>query len=259
MKSHTDFYLFHIQFLGFRYHGWLKQPGYKTVQSMIDKTFEFIFGHTDFKTLGCSRTDAKVSANHFVFELFCSETIEPDTFLPQFNKSLPNDIRVIKIERTDSAFNIISAAKNKEYLYLFACGQKNHPFAASQVMSIDEELNIHAMQAGAKLFLGTHNFRRYCAEPKPGQNFIRTIDVCEIVENQTYSASFFPEKSYFFRVRSSGFLRYQVRLMMGELMSLGKGEQTTEDLLKTLDGSDETPVRHIAPSSGLILNQVLFT
>lgn len=255
MKNH---YLFHIQFLGFRYHGWLKQPGYKTIQSMVEKTFEFIFQNTNFKTLGCSRTDAKVSANHFVFELFTTEKIDPEKFLSLFNKNLPNDIRALKIEETDETFNIIQAAKSKEYFYLFAHGQKNHPFCAAQVMSIDEKLDIVLMNEGANLFQGTHDFRRYCAEPKASQNFIRTVEICEIIENRIYASNFFPEQSYIFRIKSNGFLRYQVRLMMGQLISLGKGETTLEDLKETLSGSSDIPVRYIAPSSGLILNEVEF-
>lgn len=255
MKNH---YLFHIQFLGFRYHGWLKQPGYKTVQGMIEKTFAFIFQHNDFKTLGCSRTDAKVSANHYVFELFTNNALDPHHFLKTFNKNLPNDIRLLHLEAVSSDFNIIQAAKSKEYLYLFASGQKNHPFCAAQVMSIDEPLDLALMRLGAEQFQGTHDFRRYCAEPKPNQHFIRTVECCEIVANDQYEANFFPAESYFLRVKSSGFLRYQVRLMMGQLISLGKGESTLQDLIDSLDGSSNTPVRHIAPSSGLILNSIEF-
>ena len=256
MEKQKKFYIFHIQFLGFRYHGWLKQSGLKTIQSQVEKTFEFIFGHTNFKTLGCSRTDAKVSANHFIFELFSEESIDVNSFVDLFNKNLPNDIKVVKIEEVDEQFNIIQAPKSKEYLYLFAYGQKNHPFCAAQVMSIDENLDIELMKKGAELFVGEHNFQRYCAKPNPNTNFIRCVDACTIEENKIYSANFFPTDSYFFRVKSSGFMRYQVRLMMGQLISLGKGETTLEDLKNTLNGESTIPVRNIAPSSGLILNKV---
>ena len=253
-----NYHLFHIQFLGYRYHGWLHQPGYKTIQSQIDKTFEFIFGHTNFKTLGCSRTDAKVSANHFAFELFSEESFVIENFLAEFNRNLPNDIRATKIEIVDETFNIIQAPKSKEYLYLFAHGKKNHPFCAAQVMSIDEDLDIELMKSGAKLFEGEHDFRRYCAKPNPNTNFLRKVDLCEIEINKEYTANFFPETTYFLRIRSSGFMRYQVRLMMGQLISLGKNETGLDDLRETLSGNSAIPVRHIAPSSGLILNKVEF-
>ena len=72
------YYLIHIQYLGFRYHGWLKQPGLKTIESMIEKTIRFVLDHTNFKILGSSRTDAKVSANHSAFELFVSDPLDID-------------------------------------------------------------------------------------------------------------------------------------------------------------------------------------
>jgi tRNA pseudouridine38-40 synthase len=74
------YYLIHIQYLGFRFHGWAKQPNVKTVHQFIDKTLPYVLGHNDFKTLGSSRTDAMVSANHFVLELFLKEALDLDSF-----------------------------------------------------------------------------------------------------------------------------------------------------------------------------------
>ena len=49
MARWSYFYLIRIEFLGFRYHGWQKQPNYRSIQGMIDKTFTFIFQHNEFK------------------------------------------------------------------------------------------------------------------------------------------------------------------------------------------------------------------
>ena len=62
MAKWNHYYLIRIEFLGFRYHGWQKQEKLPSVQGQIDKTFLFIFQDENFKTLGCGRTDAKVSA-----------------------------------------------------------------------------------------------------------------------------------------------------------------------------------------------------
>ena len=75
MSKWSSYYLIRIEFLGFRYHGWQKQAKLKSIQGMVDKTFKFVLGHVNFKTLGCGRTDAKVSADDFVlFELVVFET-----------------------------------------------------------------------------------------------------------------------------------------------------------------------------------------
>ena len=63
-------YLVTIQFLGFRFHGWQKQHNVKTVHEMVDKSLSFVFEHTNFKTLGVGRTDSKVSAHTYFFQLF---------------------------------------------------------------------------------------------------------------------------------------------------------------------------------------------
>ncbi len=252
------YYLIHIQFLGYRYHGWLKQPGVKTVQFMIDKTVEFILGHTDFKTLGSSRTDSKVSANHFVFALFVNEAIDKDQLLTDFNRNLPNDIKILKIEETDKNFSIINNPKTKEYIYLFSFGEKCHPFSAPLIYSFQDHLDIELMKEGALLFKGKHNFIRYCTKPKPGTCFEREIIESRIKENTMFKASFFPSKSYAYHIHSKGFMRYQVRLIMGQLLSLGRGETGLNDIKETLKGINKQPLRYIAPSSGLMLNKVEF-
>ncbi|MCP3876623.1 MAG: tRNA pseudouridine(38-40) synthase TruA [Desulfobacteraceae bacterium] len=252
------YYLVHIQYLGYRYHGWLKQPEVKTVEFMIEKTTRFVLGHTHFKILGTSRTDAKVSANHSAFELFVNEPLNIDQLLIDFNQNLPNDIRVIKIEEKDKNFNIINTPKIKEYIYLFSFGEKNHPFCASLMSSFQDNLDIDGMKKGALLFKGKHNFRRYCTKPNPGTRFEREILVSKIKENTLFKANFFPTESYAYHIHSKGFLRYQVRLIMGQLLSLGRGEIDLDDIKDSLKGHNNEPLRHIAPSSGLILNTIKF-
>ncbi len=252
------YYLIHFQYLGFRYHGWLKQPGLKTVEFMMEKTTEFIIGHTDFKILGASRTDAKVSANHSACELFVNEPLDIDKLLINFNNNLPNDIKVIKIEEKDKNFNIINAPRIKEYYYFFSSGEKCHPFCAPLICSFQEDLDISLMKKGALLFQGKHDFRQYCTKPSLKTNFKRELLVSRIKENNIFTANFFPAKSYVYHIHSKGFMRYQVRLIMGQLLSLGKKEIGLSDIKESLKGKSCKPLRQIAPSSGLVLNKIKF-
>ena len=252
------FYLVHIQYLGFRFHGWAKQTNVKTVHQFIDKTLPFVLGHQNFKTLGASRTDAMVSANHTVFELFIKEPLEIDRFFDDLNSNLPADIRAIKVEEKDQNFNVIQFPKMKEYIYLFSFGEKCHPFTAPLLSSFMEDLDIEKMKHGARLFKGSHNFRMYCTKPSAKVDFNRKIEESIIQENDILTANFFPVKSYLYRVSSKGFMRNQIRLMMGQLICLGRGEITLDDIRKSLLDPDETPLDYIAPPSGLILNRIHF-
>ena len=253
------YYLVKIQYLGFRYHGWQFQPGVKTVQKMIEKTVNFVLKHDRFKVLGSSRTDTMVSANESAFELFLFEEINPEDFLQKLNVSLPQDIRILKITPVDAAFNIIQNSKQKEYIYLFSSGEKIHPFCAPFMFGVLNELNIPLIQEGAKLFEGRHNFQRYAYKPSKQTTFEREILLSEVVENNLYSANFFPKNTFVFRVKGNGFLRYQVRLMMGILFQLGKGEVDLEFIKDTLQNPNDKTLKELAPSSGLSLYKIDFT
>ena len=258
MAKWSSYYLIRIEFLGFRYHGWQKQAKLKSVQGMIDKTFEFILGHTDFKTLGCGRTDAKVSADDFAFELFVNESFDCAKLLLRLNKELPSDIRAKYVQTVGEGFNIIQHSKIKEYHYYFSSGEKSHPFNAPLIRDFGEVLNIDLMKEAAALFMGTHNFKRFASKPSANTIFERSILLAVIEENTRFVDAFSPKDAYVFKVRSKGFLRYQVRLMVGALVDVGRGVCTLADLKDYLEDFEGTQVRHIAPSSGLILHKVEF-
>lgn len=224
---------------------------------MIDKTFKFVFGHENFKTHGTSRTDALVSANKSAFELFVNFEVDKELLLDELNFNFPADIRALEIKEVDSTFNIIQTPKTKEYNYLFSTGEKPHPFSAS-LMSNFANLDIELMKQGAKLYQGTHNFKLFCAKPGDRTDFTREIVLSEIEENQIYTANFFPEKTYLYRVKGKGFFRNQVRLMMGQLVLLGQGQISLDDLKEFLTNPHDGYLKFIAPASGLILQEIEF-
>ena len=258
MAKWTHFYLVRIEFLGFRYHGWQKQSELKSIQGMINKTLLFILEHDNFKTLGCGRTDARVSADDFAFEFFTHTQFLPDKLLIQLNDNLPTDIRVKSVISVNSSFNIIQSAKTKEYHYNFSFGEKSHPFNAPHIYDFGAYLDIASMQDAVKLFIGKHNFKRYASKPSPNTIFEREILSAKIEKNTRFIASETPENAYVFKVKSNGFLRYQVRLMMGALIAIGKGNWTINDLQESLANPEGKQIETIAPSSGLLLHKVEF-
>lgn len=258
MANWTYFYLIRIEFLGFRYHGWQKQAKYKTVHGMIDKTFDFIFQHANYRTLGCGRTDAKVSADDYAFELFTQEKLVPEQLLTELNSNLPSDIRAKSVQPVNPDFNIIQSVRSKEYHYYFSFGEKSHPFMAPFIRDFGKELNTAKMQEAAKLFEGTHNFRRYVSKPSPNTVFEREILSASIEPNTKFTGQFCPSNAFVFKVKAKGFMRYQVRLMMGVLVEVGRGTWSVEDLKQTLIDYNGVQIKHLAPSSGLVLHKVEF-
>ena len=254
----NNYYLIEIQFLGYRYHGWQKQPNLKTVHLMIDRTINYILENNKFKSLAAGRTDAMVSAPQTAFELFTEKPlIDLLAFMELFNTNLPQDIRALSIKEIDKDFNIINSPKIKEYKYLFTEGTKNHPYCAPFITTFLDDLNIEIMKKGAKLFEGKHNLKSYCYKPNENGLFEREIMHCRITKNNTLKANFIPENSYELTIRGKGFMRNQIRLMMGVLVELGRAEVDLEYIQQSLT-TYNPKINYIAPASGLMLNKVSF-
>ena len=259
MNQLRYYYVIRLEYLGFRYSGWQRQPGQRTIEGMLYKTFTFLYPDVPFKILGAGRTDAKVSALDAAFELFLENELEDlNLFLIEVNNNLPPDIRLLTVDPCNKEFNIIKDGTSKEYLYLFSFGQKNHPFCAPFIANYLEHLNLEAMKIGAALFEGTHDFTSYTAELKPNTKTVRKIDYCRIEENDELKANFFPEKSYLLRISGKGFIRYQIRMIMGALVQLAKGELTLEQIEVSLKQGCSPKLKTIAPGSGLHLKQLKF-
>jgi len=259
MNRKRYYYIIELQYLGFRYHGWQKQPDVNTVQRMLERTLNYVLDQKS-KTLSVGRTDAMVSARQTYVELFVDDIpLDLEEFFPVFNLNLPPDIKGISIKETTKDFNIIQHPKIKEYQYLFAVGEKFHPFCAPFMVNIQESLNIPLMQQASKLFEGNHDFWSYAHRSNEKTQTEGSIISCKLELNEEYKANFFPKESYILTVRGEGFKRNQIRLMMGVLFDLGKGKIDLDFVKKTLDPKvNRIKLEHIAQASGLFLNKVDF-
>ena len=260
MMRKRYYYIVRLQYLGFRFSGWQKQPGQRTIEGMLQKTLKFVLPDARYKILGAGRTDAKVSSLDAAFELFMEDEPLPELkeFIPLFNKNLPPDIRITSITQTNKEFNIIQDSKSKEYVYLFSFGTKNHPFCAPFLANIIADLDLELMIKAAKLFEGTHDFSAYTARLQPNTKVMRHIDSCEIVPNTYFEASFFPKHSYALKTTGAGFMRYQIRMMMGALIQLGKAEIDIATFKASLEPNFKGKLNFVAPGSGLFLNGLDF-
>ena len=250
-------YLIEISYLGFRFHGWAKQPGVKTLQYMIERTLSYVLDVQPFKILGTSRTDAMVSALHYGFQLYLRQPIKDTTaFLREFNNNLPADILATSVREVPPDFNIIQTPKTKEYHYSFYFDQVRKPFCSPFITYFNETLDIDKMHTGCSMYEGKHNYRNFTIRAE--DECFRNIELACIDENTMYKGSIFPMQSFVFKVRSSGFMRQQVRLMMGQLIKLGRGTLSIEEFGRSIEGDEAVPADYVAPASGLILYRIDF-
>lgn len=254
------FFLGRLQFLGFRYHGWQKQKtGHKTIQEMLDKTLWFILGEYNAKTLGASRTDAMVSADDFIFKITTKVEVCAKELFKKINDNLPQDIKLIELQNVDKDRNIIDESKTKTYHYYFCNEYRPNPMISPFMTNFHDQLDIELVKSAANLFEGFHDFKKFCYRPNENKIFKREIAESYVETNQNLKGSFFPETSFVFVVKAAGFLRHQVRIMMGAIILVGSKRMTLEDLKTALEGNDYERIPLIAPASGLKLYKTDFT
>lgn len=252
------YYKVYVSYLGFRYFGWQKQKeDILTVQGTIEKAVSKFYTEGKFKTLGASRTDAKVSAFEQVFVLTIEKEFDPLYLLSKLNDELPQDIRILDVESCNKNFRVINDVKYKEYHYYFSNDQTSSPFFSPLIPNFEEKLDLDLMKKTSSLFLGSHNFINFTVEDSKDKIYQREILQSEIVENKN---NFHTNeiKSYIYIVRSSGFLRHQVRIMVGTLLNVGFQKTDIELVKASLKGEEVPKTGFMAPSSGLFLKKIFY-
>lgn len=252
-------YLLSIQYLGYRLHGFQKQTNAKTVQELLDKTINYVLDEQYFRTFSSSRTDTMVSANKMLVLLQTRGKIDTEDVLAKLNINLPQDIKALSLEHHPDKIDIIGDVKEKTYHYYFSYGEKLNPMAAPFMHSFQKQLDLDLIKKGCREFLGPKHFAHYCYRGNEEKNYDRELTEVAIYENDIIQANFFPQKSYYLKVRGKGFMRHQIRLMVGALINLGTGEisieQLRDSLMKDYQGEK---VNFIAPAAPLVLFDIKF-
>ncbi len=240
-----------LSYIGTNYSGWQFQTDNpNTIQNHLQLELSKIMNYQDIKVIATSRTDSGVHASHQVIKISISKYIDPNNLLKGLNTKLPNDIKLKSIEYMDSPFNLNDDLQFKEYHYYFSLNSVEQLPLVNIINYISLSLDIELMQKACKLIIGKNNFANFCP---PGQrvfNTIRQIEACSIEKT-----SFLPfeENIFYFKIRSSGFLKYMVRFLMGTLIEIGQGKISLAELEDSLKNGTILTTRPKVKPSGLHL------
>ncbi len=234
-----------VSYDGSSFHGFQRQIKERTVQKELEKALTLIHKHS--VTIHSSgRTDAFVHAVGQVFHFDTELDIIPDNWKKAINSILPKDIYIKKVEVVDSFFHSRFDAKMKEYRYYISVDEYN-PIRSNYVCFVTRPLDVEKMKVALKLFEGTHDFTTFSSKQDERKNKVRTI--FEVKLNVI-------GKELEFIFKGDGFLRYQVRIMIGTLIEIGIGKRSIDSIDQLFDLKDRSKARYTAEPQGLYLYQV---
>jgi len=233
---------------GSRYRGWQRLSNSdQTIQGKIETALSRILGES-IEIVGSGRTDAGTHAMHQVANFHCVSDMPANEILEKLRMYLPEDIGIYSCRNVSVRFHARLNAKTKTYRYRVWYQQKPCIFDRKYVYICPGCFDLAAMQDAAQYFLGEHDFSAFCANKNMKKSTVRYIEHFTIEQT---------DNELIFNVTGNGFLHHMVRIMVGTLLEVGRGERKSEEI-PNLFGAARSEAGTLIPSSGLCLMEVTY-
>ena len=241
-------YLIKFSYDGTNYSGFQKQKGFNTIEEKLEEALTKINDSKKTTITATGRTDKGVHALCQYGHADIDVNITEKKLKRALNSNLPDDIHVISTEIVNKDFHARYNVKEKEYKYIINVGEYN-PLERNYVYQYNYELNVNNMKKAIKYFEGEHDFRSFVTDNKEKENCVRKINYTNIEEQ---------DNKIIITFRGNGFLRYQVRNMVGLLIKIGENKIFPDSVEKIIKSKDRTKASKTAPSEGLYLTKVIY-
>ena len=235
-----------LAYRGTNYRGWQRQPGgLPTVQG----TLEAVLGRVERRpvsVVGCGRTDAGVHASDFVFHFDGPGPLRPG-WVRIVNHQLPEDIRVLGARAVGPTDHARFGARERHYRYRI----HRRPDPLLAVTSAHYELpefDVARAREAVSRLLGRRDFRALCLTPDR-----HNTTVCEL-RHATVAAT---DSGYELTFAADRFLRGMIRLLVHQLLAVGRGELSPGELAEAVGRGQRRSAERARPE-GLVLTRVIY-
>lgn len=238
-----------VAYEGTRYQGWQKQEACEnTIQGKLELLIGRMCGE-EIAIQGSGRTDAGVHALGQVVNFHTNSSMSTDEMLAYMNRYLPEDIAVVEISEAAERFHSRLNARGKRYSYRVWNSNIPNVFLRRYAVTVPERLDIEAMQKGAEYLLGEHDFKSFTSTRKGKKSTIRRIDCIAIKKEGNLIT---------FTFEGNGFLYHMIRILVGTLLEVGKGEREADSIPELIAVQSREQAGALVPGKGLVLEEVFY-
>jgi len=237
-----------LEYCGVGFCGWQSQPQGCGVQDALESAVSAIAGVKTAVT-AAGRTDTGV---HAAFQVahFDTDAQRPLTaWVRGVNSHLPAGVAVLWAREVDESFHARFAATQRGYRYVLL----NHPVRPGLNQGLigwhHRPLDADAMNRAAALLLGQHDFSAFRAAECQARSPVKEMRLAQIERRGEYLLCDF---------QADGFLHHMVRNLMGCLVQIGAGSQSSEWLGGILQGRDRTLAAPTFDAAGLYLTHIRY-
>ncbi len=231
---------------GTDYFGWQKQLNQPTIQAALGGALERLEG-APVTTHAAGRTDAGVHAEGQVVSFRLRREWRGEDLRRALNGNLPQDIRALDAAPVDEDFHARFDAKSKTYRYQIYTAEVMNPFLVRYAWHYPYPLGVQRLVEESKELTGAHDFTAFTVADCETKTNVRAVTDVRIERDDHLLKLFFT---------GDGFLRYQVRTMVGALLESNRGRLKAGSITELIESRDRRLVGAPVPARGLTLMKV---
>jgi len=235
-----------IEYDGTNFVGWQQQENGKSIQSSIQEALLELSGEK-VTIFGAGRTDAGVHAYGQVASFNLNKKIETDVIRDGLNQHLrPLPIAVQQAELVEDDFHARFSAKKRWYEYKIINRRPPLTIDVNRAWCVFKNLDIEKMKSESFSFLGKNDLNAFRSAHCQSKNSIKTIDSISIINK---------DEQIVIEVSAKSFLHSQVRIMIGTLVDIAKGN-INKTVLDIINSKQREFAGQTAPAHGLYLKKI---
>lgn len=231
-----------VEFDGGPFMGWQRQDHGPSVQQTLEEALERMTGERAAFT-AAGRTDAGVHALAMPAHVDVTKSLTAHRLREGLNALVrPNPISVLEVEQVADDWHARFSCSGRRYLYRILNRRAPPALDRGRVWHIAVPLDLEAMQAGAAMLLGRHDFTTFRSVQCQSESPVKTLDRLEVSR---------VGEEIHVQAAARSFLHHQVRSMVGCLALVGRGQWSPEDMRKALEARDRAALGLNAQPHGL--------
>jgi tRNA pseudouridine38-40 synthase len=241
-------YFFHIGYHGTNYCGWQKHPEALSVQQVLETNLTKLL-KVPIYISGCGRTDAQVHASQFFFHVDIEQEWDFDLFF-RLNKILPDDIAVFDIIPMEGLPHARFDTIQRSYDY-FIHTYKDPFLSRFSSFYAEKDLDLQKMQKAVALLPQYSDYRAFCKMPDRIDHTICHVSTANLFTDKN------GDKIRFY-ISANRFLSKMIRIIVGRLLEIGKGEMSVDEFEHYLAEKITPQIIIPAYPQGLYLSKVTY-
>jgi len=238
-----------VEYDGGPFVGWQRQHTGPSIQAALEDAI-FAFSGERVNVQGAGRTDAGVHARGQVGHFDLAGEKPADEVRGALNFHLkPHPIVVPAVGLAAAGFHARFSATWRRYRYRVLNRRAPAALDRGQVWHVPTPLDSAAMADAAAILVGHHDFNSFRSVACQSKTSIKTLDLLSVD-----SAG----EEIVLEVGARSFLHNQVRILVGTLQLVGRGQWSQRDVEAALVARDRTRAGPTAPPHGLCLMEVRY-